>query len=141
MKPRIVKKILLFSAFFILGFLTHAFFFPDFLINGFSDISNIAIPDISPTPGQDVNSTFFTKITYNDSHFSRHSLVIPISSYVMIENMSTTSRMWLLSNNPLLATQRGYSYTEAIRVRLDNRGSFVVEDKSNPQEKILITVK
>jgi len=141
MKLRFFKKLLLFGVFFVLGFLTHAFFFPDVLINGFSDISNIAIPNTSPTPGQDVNSTFFTKITYNGSHFSRHSLVIPISSYVMIENMSTTSRMWLVSNNPQLGTPRGYSYTEAIRVRLDNRGSFVVEDKLNPQEKILITVK
>ena|SRR5258708_3702576 len=141
MKLRFLKKLLLFGIIFILGFLTHAFFFPDFLINGFSDISAITLPNTSPTPGQDVNSTFFTKITYNGSHFSRHALIVPIDSYVMIENMSTDSRMWLLSNNPLLATQRGYSYTEAIRVRIDTKGSYVVEEKNNPQEKILITVK
>ena len=100
MKLRIIKKILLFGFIFFLGFITHALFFPDMLVNVFTDVSAIAVPNTSPTPAVDVNSSFMTTITYNNKHFSRHSLVIPTASYVIIENLSTTDRMWLLSNNP-----------------------------------------
>lgn len=142
MKFRIIKKLLIFGVIFALGFFTHALFFPDVLVNGFADVSAIVVPNTSPTPGgQDVNNTFMTKITYNNKRFSRHSLVIPIESYVQIENQSETDRMWLVSNNPLLTTPRGYSYTEQILVRLDHRGTFVVQDKNNPREQIVITVK
>ena len=141
MKLRILKKLILFGVFFGLGFLTHALFFPDVLINGFSDVQSIVIPNVSPTPAQDVNSTFMTKITYDGKHFSRHSLVIPPSSYIKIENISTDTLMWLISNNPDLATPRGYAESEEINVRLDKRGTYVVEDKTNPQERLVITVK
>jgi hypothetical protein len=111
------------------------------LVNGFSDFQSIVIPNLSPTPAQDVNSTFLTKITYDGKHFSRHSLVIPPASYVKIENISKDTLMWLISNQPDLATPRGYAQTETINARLDKRGKYLVEDKNNPQERILITVK
>jgi hypothetical protein len=135
------KLIFIFIIAFSAGFLTHALFFPDVLVNGFTDVKAIVVPNTSPTSAQDVNSTFLTKITYNGKRFSRHSLVVPTASYVLIENLSTDSRMWLVSNNPLLATPRGYSYTEQIDVRLDKPGTFVVQEKENPQEQIVITVK
>ena len=141
MKLRVIKNIILFGIFFGLGFLTHALFFPDVLVNGFTDVSSIIIPNTSPTPAGDVNSTFLTKITYDGKRFSRHSLVIPPESYVKIENINKDSLMWLISNNPALATPRGYAYTETINDRLDKRGTYVVEDKTNPQERIVITVK
>jgi hypothetical protein len=141
MKLRIIKNLLLFLIFFGLGFITHALFFPDVLVNGFSDIQNLVIPNISPTPGQDTNDNFQTTITYDGKHFSRHSLVLPFESYIIIKNTSQNSLMWLISNNPLLATPRGYAYTEELHVRMDKRGTFLVEDKSNPQERLVITVK
>src|SRR5487761_705944 len=99
MKLRILKNLVLFGVIFGLGFLTHAFFFPDVLVNGFSDVSAIVIPNTSPTSTQNVNDSFLTTITFDGNHFNRHSLVIPIASYVVIENISKDSLMWLVSNN------------------------------------------
>jgi hypothetical protein len=141
MKLHTVRNLLLLGFVFGLGFLTHAFIFPDVLVNGFSDVQNLVIPNVSPTPNQNTNDTFQTTITFDGTHFSRHSLVLPFESYIIIKNISQNSLMWLLSNYPPLATPRGYGYTEEINIRLDKRGTFVVEDKNNPSERIVITVK
>ena len=49
--------------------------------------------------------------------------------------------MWLNSNDPLLTTPRGYGESEQVRERMDTLGQFVVADKNNPSERLIITVK
>ena len=134
-------KILLTSIAFISGFLTHALFFPDFLANGITDIRQIVIPN--PTPAGTASNTqaFETKITFDGTHFSRHNITNGVGNYLMIINIAQHNAMWLISNDPQLATPRGYGESEQVRERMDTRGQFVVEDKNNPQERLIVIVK
>jgi hypothetical protein len=142
MKLRIFRKLILFAVFFGLGFLTHALFFPDVLANGFTDVASIVIP--IPTPTQAAGGqqySFQTTITYDGAHFSRHNIAIASGNYLAIKNIAKQNLMTLVSNDPNLATGRGYGEAEQVKERMDTAGQYVVEDKTNPQEKIVITVK
>src|SRR6185437_13591585 len=142
MKLRIFRNLILFCLFFALGFLTHALFFPDILANGFTDLASIVIP--IPTPTQAAGGqqyAFQTTITYDGTHFSRHNVAIHVGNYLSIKNNAKQSLMWLVSNDPNLATDRGYGESEQVKERMDTLGQFAVEDKNNPSEKIVITVK
>jgi hypothetical protein len=134
------KNIFLSLLFFIFGFLTHAFFFPEILSNGFVDIKSLIVPD-SQTQVTDQNTGFKTEITFDGERFSRNNITLQTASYLTIINKSKDKQMWLNSNNPLLATKRGYGESEAIQLRLDQKGQFVVSDKNNPNEKLIIVVK
>lgn len=142
MKLGIIKKLILFGFVFGLGFLTHALFFPDVLANGFTDVSSIVIPNTAPTQAvAGAHYSFMTTITYDGTHFSRHNVAIHVGNYLMIKNVAKQKLMWLRSNDPKLATVRGYGESEQVKERMDNKGTYVVEDKNNPSEKIVITVK
>ncbi len=133
-----MKKLILFAVIFALGFFTHAIFFPDTFSNILVDTKNIVIPDSQPTPE---GNKLITTITYDGERFSDHSLHITTTSYVVIKNNSKEKRMELVSNNPLLTTPRPYGFSEAINQRLDKAGTYVVRDKTNPNEEIVIVVK
>jgi hypothetical protein len=137
------KTIFLSLLFFSLGFLTHALFFPDILANGITDVKNAVLPNPpSQNQGQaNQENVFMTKIDFDGERFSRNNITVQSASYLIITNTSKDKLMWLDSNNPLLATKRGYGESEAIRQRMDKQGQFVVIDKNNPDEKLVITVK
>lgn len=122
------------------GFLTHAFVFPDFLANGIVDVQQIALPNPTPT-GAQTQQAFETYITYDGRSFNRHNVTIEVGSYLIITNTNSTKQMWLLSNNPLLETIRGYGESEQVREKIEEKGQFVVTDKNNPSERLVITVK
>ncbi len=136
------KSLVVFIVAFVAGFLTHAFLFPDFLANGIMDITQVALPIATPTPvSSGSQDTFETYITYKDGSFNRHNITIGVGNYLNITNMSTSHPMWLTSNDTQLATVRGYGESERVRERMDTRGQFVVVDKNNPSEKLVITVR
>ena len=142
MKLRMIRKLILFAVFFCLGFLTHALFFPDVLANGFTDVASIVIP--VPTPTQAAGGqqySFQTTITYDGAHFSRHNIAIAVGNYLAIKNIAKQNLMSLISNDPNLTTTRAYGESEQVKERMDTIGQFAVEDKNNPSEKIVITVK
>jgi hypothetical protein len=136
-----IKNIILFLIIFALGFLTHALFFPDVLSNGITDVSNLVIPN--PTSADPAKQTdeAFTKVTYDGTHFSRHNVTISFTRYIQITNVSADKLMWLNSSTPELATTRGYGESETVQMQGNKKGQFVVIDKNNPQEKLVITVK
>lgn len=137
-----IRNLVLFCLIFVAGFLTHALFFPDVLANGFTDVESIVIP--IPTPTQSAAGpqyAFQTTITYDGAHFSRHNITIHVGNYLIIKNISKTQLMSLASNDPNLATDRGYGESEQVKERMDSSGQYAVEDKNNPQERIVITVK
>lgn len=137
-----LKIPLIFVFAFGIGFLTHALYFPDIFANGIVDVQRIALPNTVPTQGPGANSSEFeTKITYDGKHFSRNNITIGVGNYLMIINNSADKLMWLQSNEPSLATMRGYGELEAIRQRMDASGQYIVVDKNNPREKLIITVK
>jgi len=123
--------------FFILGFLIHAFFFPDLLHAGIT-----SIPDILTTSKGQQNTLqpTSTTITFNGTDFSQHIVTIPFSRYIIIKNISSTAQMWLVSTDPQLTTSRGYQLSEAVQDRMDKKGQFEVEEK-NSKAKLLIIVK
>jgi hypothetical protein len=136
-----MKKLLLPIALsFILGFLTHALLFPDFLNNGIVSVQQLALPNPSPTKNS-VLDPLMTKVTFDGQKFSRHNITIGFTRYVQISNTSQDKLMWLISNDPNLTTPRGYGYSETIQKQFNKKGQFIVEDKNNPQEKLVITVK
>lgn len=127
---------------FALGFITHALYFPDILANGIIDVQKVVLPNTVPTQSPGTNSSEFeTKITYDGERFSRHNITIGVGNYLIIMNTSPDKLMWLISNDPALATVRGYGETEIVRKRMDTLGQFVVADKNNPNERLVITVK
>lgn len=134
------KKLLSFILFFFLGFLTHAFVFPDFLANGFTDVSKIVIPEPSNAPAQAADQQL-TIIEFDGKKFSRNNIRVGFTRYLQIVNTSPDKLMWLNSNVPELATVRGYGEAEAVKTQFNEKGTFVVQDKNNPSEKLVITVK
>jgi hypothetical protein len=138
MKKPIVLSIIFFAA----GFLTHALAFPDFLANGITDVQKIAIPDNEQsTLGVQASDEQFTKIIFDGEKFSRNNVTVGFTRYVQIINENKTQQMWLLSNTPELTTKRGYGHLEAAQKQFNERGQFVVVNKNNPKEKLVITVK
>jgi hypothetical protein len=136
------KSIFLSLIFFAVGFLTHALAFPDFLSNGITDVQKIAIPDNDQsTLGAQANDEQFTKITFDGEKFSRNNITVGFTRYIQIVNENKTQQMWLLSNTPELTTKRGYAHLEAVQKQFNERGQFVVVNKNNPTEKLVITVK
>lgn len=138
------KSILVGSALFAAGFLTHAIFFPDTLSNGFTDISNIVIPNNITPSGSAASANedpLVTKIEFDGEHFSKHNVTIGYTRYIQIVNTSKTSGMSLASNMKELNTARPYAESEGIQTQFNTKGTFVVQDRNNPSEKLVILVK
>lgn len=136
------KNITLSIFFFIVGFLTHALAFPDVLTNGIADVKQIVIPDTQTKNGATVtNDQQFTKITFDGERFSRNNVTVGFTRYLQITNENEAKLMWLVSDIPELTTKRGYGQKEAVQTQFNTKGQFVVINKNNPQEKLVITVK
>lgn len=134
------KKVLLTLFVFFLGFFTHALVFPDFLANGFTDVSKIVIPEPSKPPTQTTDQQL-TIIEYDGKKFSRNNIRVGFTRYLQIVNTSPDKLMWLTSNHPDLGTVRGYAESEAVKTQMNEKGTFIVQDTNNPSEKLVITVK
>ena len=137
-----MKKVLSFSIlFFVLGFLTHALFFPDVLNNGITDIGALIVPNAKPTSTVTKHEAALTTISFDGQKFSRHNVTVGYTRYIQIVNTSKDKLMWLISTTDELATKRGYGTSELVTMQANKKGTFVVADKNNPQEKLVITVK
>ena len=135
------RTIFLYIFFFAAGFFVHALFFPDTFSNGLTDVQNLIVPNPSTAPAQSSNP-LTTVVNYDGSHFSRHNITVQVTRYVSINNQDKTNKpMWLIANIPELTTTRGYGYTESVTMQCNKKGQFVVAEKDNPQEKLVITVK
>lgn len=125
---------------FTSGFLVHAYFFPDVLSNGIIFTpENLLSNEVSPTPND--QRQLFTNITYNGEKFSRSNVTIGTGDYITVTNDSPDKPMWLMSNVPALSTPRGYGESEQVKSRMDTKGQFIIKDKNNPSEQVIITVK
>ncbi len=134
------KNIFLSILFFAAGFLTHAFFFPEVLQNGFSDVKQIVIPEPT-TVGGTQNDPLITKVTFDGKKFSKHAVTIGFTRYIQIVNTNETELMSLIATTPELTTPRGYGHMEAVQMQFNKKGTFAVADRNNQNEKLIITVK
>lgn len=123
------------------GFLLHAFFFPDVLSNGIIFTPDTILSNEVTGTQSDKTNERFTDITYDGKKFSRTNISIGIADYVTITNESKEVLMSLSSDEPLLATPRGYAYKEQVRARLDTKKRVTVHDTNNPSVRLTITVK
>jgi hypothetical protein len=124
---------------FIFGFFVHAYFFPNY------------IPTILKIPNKNIvqpekqipntNVGLYTYVDYDGIDFSPSRVVINKGFYIAITNQNKEKLMWLQSDNPLLATVRGYGHTERVDTILYQTGIFWVIDKLNPQASLSVIVK
>lgn len=136
------KNIILSIVFFALGFVTHALFFPEILANGITDIRNVAVPNVSPTSALgSQEGPLITKVEFDGKRFSKHNITVEYTRYLHIINTSKTEQMELIGTTKELTTPRPYGESEAIQTQFNQKGQFVVADKNNPNEKLVITVK
>lgn len=133
-----MPKALLLILVFTLGFLVHAFFFPDFLYNGLRQALNIYNPQSAKLLGVQTEKNtqpqyqFMTYVNYNNGRFDPASVTIKRSYYLAITNMSKKEQMWLVSDHPLLNTKRGYAESERLQTILYEVGSYKVSNKLSP---------
>jgi len=127
--------------FFLIGFFVHAAFFPDLFYNALGEFNKNKIT-VSPTPTEEKDkSNFFTYVTYKDGKFRPGNITIGRSNYLAITNLNTKEPMWLISDNKLLNTERGYMESERLTVLLNELGTFTVIEKNRPEALLVITVK
>ncbi len=100
------------------------------------------LTDIKQTVTGDTPANFVpgnVEIEYKNGRFSPAEAVVPRGRYLTIVNKSD-SLMWLDSDNPLLTTPRGYGLSEAIKVRMDDEGTYHISNKLNVNAKVEVKV-
>lgn len=135
------KNIFLTITAFILGFLIHAFFFPDFLANALFTSAHVVLSnEASPSVTPQTLDPLIREITFDGTHFSRNTVSVGRTRYLSITN-SSDKLMDLISNVEDLRTPRGYGKGELVKAQFNKPGTFVVQDKNNTSEQLTIIVK
>lgn len=136
-----IKVLLFIFMAFVIGFFTHAFFFPDFLPNGLQDIaaSNFLLPAQNKSNIQ--TDSFITYVNYDGNQFIPQHVTILKGNYLAITNTSKDKLMWLSSDNDLLNMERGYAQSERLQVLLPKVGEYTVVNKLNTQAQLSVKVK
>lgn len=134
------RTILVFLVSFVLGFFSHALFFPDFLSNGI-----LLQPDvvISNNPLQTLDQVEPSEyiVEYKDGKFSRTNITVPVGRYFVLINKDENSLMDVVSTLEPLSTPRPYGLEEQVRLRLDSKGQYYIQEKDNEENQLVITVK
>lgn len=125
---------------FGLGFLVHAFFFPDVWYNGLAALTKKNIEVKSAPVPQNSNEQFFTYVTYQDGKFRPGKVTIKRSNYLAVTNLNAKEFMWLVSDNSLLNTNRNYAESERLTVLLNELGTFTVVEKNRPEALLTVSV-
>ncbi len=123
--------------FFMLGFFTHALFFPYLFTNTFI----LNKQSITPTEVPSEPNKSLTQVYYENGEFNPRVVQIKKSYYLGIINASDTELMWLTSENPLFRTPRGYGKSEELRTILYDEGVWEVSSKLHPEHKLQVIVK
>lgn len=137
----LVKRILLVIILaFGLGFLTHALFFPDLLSNGIIFKPELLISN-DPIKNFEKPEAAEYVVEYRDGKFSRSNITVPVGRYFILINKSPDTLMNVVSTLKPLSTPRPYGLEEQIRLRLDSKGQFYIQEKENRNNQLVITVK
>jgi hypothetical protein len=141
-----MKKFIILLIIFFAGFLTHAFWFPNFLISPQNVTNNVkTILGLSEQKKQSSSTAesneFITYINYLDGKFNRTRVNITRGNYIAITNMSKTESMLLVSDNSALSTPRGYGYSERLMTILLEPGNYTVVNKNKPDAVVTVSVR
>lgn len=125
---------------FVVGFFTHAYFFPDLLPGNLSDMA----ANTFLQPVQNKNTVqpdpLITYVNYDGDRFIPSRVSILKGNYLAITNMSKDKFMWLSSDNELLITERGYAESERLQVLLPKVGDFTVVNRLNTRAQLSVNV-
>lgn len=136
-----MKRILLSSIIaFLVGFLTHALFFPDLLSNGILFKPEVLISNEPLKTVQELEANEYV-VEYKDGKFSRSNITVPVGRYFILINKDPEKLMDIVSTLKTLSTPRPYGLEEQIRLRLDTKGQFYIQEKENKSNQLMITVK
>lgn len=130
-----VKLVLLFVGFFSLGFLANAILFQKNTV----EITALSQPSVLGL--KDPDDEFITSVGYDGEQFAPRSVTVKKGNYIAITNTSKGKLMWLVSDNPDLATSRGYGEGERLQLVLLKAGEYKVANKLDTKAWILVTVK
>ncbi len=134
---------------FFLGFLTHAYFFPDLLPQTLSSYARKAVGMKEPVTlitNKEVSKgdavALIKHVAYSDGVFSPSVVRVHYGNYISIMNVSKLpdDLMWLVSDSPELTTPRGFAESEHLQRTLLKEGSFVVSNKLRPESKLQVIV-
>ncbi len=135
-----IRFIAFIAVVFCAGFLTHAFFFPDFLPS-VKEISAGKIKSAETQTDAEGNMGLFTYVNYDGVNFSPRVVTIHRGSYIAITNRSSNKLMWLMSDNESLNTKRGYGLSERLERILEQPGTYTVTEKSDANANLTVIVK
>jgi hypothetical protein len=140
-----VKQFIIPTIAFTAGFLVHAVFFPYVFVDGKSEmleepISTIITRENRQLPPE-VENDLITYVRYEKKAFKPSSVTITRGNYIAITNISNKEQMWLLSDNPLLNTVRGYAYGERLQTVIAEPGIYKVQNELFPEAMLEVTVK
>lgn len=118
----------------------HALFFPDVLSNGILFKPEVLI---SNEPLKSLEQTELNEyiVEYKDGKFSRTNITVPVGRYFVLVNKSPEKLMDVVSTLKPLSTPRPYGLEEQLRLRLDSKGEYYIQEKGNTDNQLLITVK
>lgn len=134
------RTLLVFIIAFVLGFITHALLFPDFLSNGIVFKPEVLLSNEPLKTSSEPIANEYT-VEYKDGKFSRSNITVPVTRYFILVNKSKSSLMDVTSSLKPLSTPRPYGFGEQLRLRLDTKGQYYIQDKTNNENQITITVK
>lgn len=137
-----IRLLLLLILSFSLGF------FFNFVINkvqnrpdsGSLNLKLLLKPQEEIKPKKAAADNFITSINYDGKQFKPRSAKVGKGNYITITNRSSTGLMWLVSDNPVLNTPRGYGEGEMLREILTEVGKYQVVNKLNPENFLVVEV-
>lgn len=134
------RAVLLFIIAFSIGFITHALFFPEVLSNGILFKPEVLIStDPLKTFEKPEENEYI--VEYRDGKFSRSNITVPVGRYFVLINKSPDTLMDVVSTLEPLSTPRPYGLEEQVRLRLDSKGQYYIQEKENKNNQLVITVK
>jgi len=125
---------------FAFGFFAHAIFFPDVFYDGLAGLTHKTIRAEPTKPPENPDTHFFTYVSYDNGMFRPGKVTIKRSNYIAITNMNKADLMWLVSDNKLLNTTRGYGESERLTTILNELGTFTILEKNRPDAHLTVTV-
>ena len=125
-----LKIILILLIGFTFGFMAHALFFPNLLLNEPTQKHLNLQPQENQLRGPE-NDPVITKVFFDGEHFSRKRISIQVTRSIQIINQNKDKPMQLVSSELSLTTPRKYGYTEGLLKQFDKKGEYIVSNLEN----------
>lgn len=138
-----IKKILLYLLIFIVGFISHAIFFPGlFIVTNQAETTvrkELGLPAKNKTIKEP--NPLYVYVSFKNGEFSPKTVTMHRAMYLSVINEDDSELMWLESPFKSFNTLRGFGKSEQLVERLDELTSFTVTEKNNPNAILNVIVR